>query len=81
LNAVLYDATVQGSLFKDHPVAGTQEIVGDINHFVFSNQLGVALTTSRFVFDVGAVINTREVKQMVKRTHQWGSLTVLYRFN
>jgi lipid A 3-O-deacylase len=81
LNGVLYDATVQGSLFKDHPVAGTQEIVGDINHFVFSNQLGVALTTSRFVFDVGAVINTREVKQMVKKTHQWGSLTVLYRFN
>ncbi|RYU91123.1 lipid A deacylase LpxR family protein [Mucilaginibacter terrigena] len=81
INAVLYDATVQGNIFKDHPEPGTQEIVGDINHLVFSNQLGVAFTTSRFVFDIGAVINTREVKQMVKSTHQWGSVTVLYRFN
>ncbi|MFD0767112.1 lipid A deacylase LpxR family protein [Mucilaginibacter lutimaris] len=81
INAVIYDATVQGNIFKDHPESGTQEIVGDINHLVFSNQLGVALTTSRFVFDVGAVINTREVKQQVKSTHQWGSVTVLYRFN
>lgn len=80
INAVLYDATAQGNIFKDHPEAGTQEIVGDINHFVFSNQLGVALTTSRFVFDVGAVINSREVKQQVKSTHQWGSITVLYRY-
>ena len=81
ISGVLYDATVQGNIFKDHPEPGTQEIVGDINHFVFSNQLGVAFTTSRFVFDVGAVIESREVKQMVKSTHQWGSVTVLYRFN
>lgn len=81
INVVAYDVTVQGNIFKDHPEPGTQEIVGDINHLVFSNQLGVALTTSRFVFDIGAVIDTREVKQMVKSTHQWGSLTVLYRFN
>ena len=81
LNAVLYDATVQGNIFKDHPEPGTQEITGDIKHLVFSNQLGVAFTTSRFVFDVGAVINTREVKQQVKSTHQWGTLSVLYRFN
>lgn len=81
INGVLYDATVQGNIFKDHPEPGTQEIVGDINHLVFSNQLGVAFTTSRFVFDIGAVINTREVKQMVKSTHQWGSVSVLYRFN
>lgn len=81
INGVLYDATVQGNIFKDHPEPGTQEIVGDINHFVFSNQLGVAFTTSRFVFDIGAVINTREVKQQAKSTHQWGSLSVLYKFN
>ncbi|MCO5936216.1 lipid A deacylase LpxR family protein [Mucilaginibacter sp. RB4R14] len=81
INGILYDATVQGNIFKDHPEPGTQEIVGDINHFVFSNQLGVAFTTSRFVFDIGAVVNTREVKQQVKSTHQWGLITVLYRFN
>ncbi|MEB0261482.1 MULTISPECIES: lipid A deacylase LpxR family protein [unclassified Mucilaginibacter] len=81
INGILYDATVQGNIFKDHPEPGTQEIVGDINHFVFSNQLGVAFTTSRLVFDIGAVVNTREVKQQVKNTHQWGSITALYRFN
>jgi lipid A 3-O-deacylase len=81
INGVLYDATVQGNIFKDHPEPGTQEIVGNINHFVFSNQLGVALSTSRFVFDLGAVINSREVKEMVRKTHQWGSVSVVYRFN
>ncbi|WP_374951511.1 lipid A deacylase LpxR family protein [Mucilaginibacter sp.] len=81
INAVAYDATAQGNIFKDHPEPGTQEIVGDINHVVFSNQLGVSYASSRFVVDLSAFINTREVKQMVKSTHQWGSLTVLYRFN
>lgn len=81
LNAVLYDATVQGDIFRDHPIEGTQEITGDINHFVFGNQLGVAYAGSRFVVDLAAYINTREAKEMVKSTHQWGSLTVMYRFN
>ncbi|MBD1394551.1 lipid A deacylase LpxR family protein [Mucilaginibacter glaciei] len=81
VNAVVYDATAQGNIFKDHPEPGTQEIVGDINHFVFSNKLGVSLASSRIVLDASVFINTREVKQMVKSTHQWGSLTLLYRFD
>ena len=80
VQVVAYDATVQGSLFKDHPEAGTQEIVGDIKPVLLSHQVGGALTTGRFVFDLSAIFNTREVKQMA-RPHQWGSLTVLYRFN
>jgi len=81
VNAIAYDATVQGGLFKKHPEAGTQEIVGDIKHFVFSNQLGASLAASRFVVDLSAYVNTRDVKSMARSTHQWGSLTVLYRFN
>lgn len=81
VNAVVYDATAQGNIFTSHPEPGTQEIVGDINHFVFSNKFGVSYASSRFVLDGSVYVNTREVKQMVKSTHQWGSLTVLYRFN
>jgi lipid A 3-O-deacylase len=80
LIAVLYDATVQGSLFKDHPEAGTQEITGDIKPIVFSNQLGASYAGGRFIFDLSAIFDTKDVKQMV-HSHQWGSLTVLYRFN
>ncbi|TWR27452.1 lipid A deacylase LpxR family protein [Mucilaginibacter pallidiroseus] len=80
VNFVAYDATVQGSLFKDHPEAGTMEITGDIKPVVLSQKVGVGITTSRFVFDVGAVFDTKEVKSMARK-HQWGTLTALYRFN
>lgn len=80
INAVLYDATAQGNIFRKHPEPGTQEFVGDINHAYFGNHFGLSYASSRFVVDLSAVVNTREVKQMVKSTHQWGSVTVLYRF-
>jgi hypothetical protein len=80
INFVAYDATVQGSLFKDHPKNGTQEITGDIKPVVFSNQLGASYAGGRFIFDLSAIFNTKDVKDMV-HSHQWGSLTVLYRFN
>ncbi|MFD0792825.1 lipid A deacylase LpxR family protein [Mucilaginibacter litoreus] len=80
-NLVGYDATIQGSMFKDHPEAGTREVTLDKEPFIFSNQLGVSYVSSRIVLDIGAVIQTKDTKQMVKSTHQWGSVTLLYRFN
>jgi lipid A 3-O-deacylase len=80
-NLVAYDATIQGGMFKDHPEPGTQEITLDKKPFVFSNQLGINYVSNRFVFDLSAIINTRDTKQMERSTHQWGSATVLYRFN
>ena len=80
INFVAYDATVQGSLFKDHPEAGTQEVTGDIKPVVFSNQVGASYAGGRFIFDLSAIFDTKDVKEMV-HSHQWGSLSVLYRFN
>jgi lipid A 3-O-deacylase len=79
-NVVGYDATIQGSMFKDHPVPGTMEVTKDIRHFVFSNEVGVNYVSGRFVYGLAAIFNTRDVKYMA-HAHQWGSATLLYRFN
>lgn len=79
-NLIGYDATVQGSIFKDHPEAGTLEVTKDIRNVVFSNQLGLTYVSGRFVYDAAVIFNTKEVKGMA-HAHKWGSLTLLYRFN
>ena len=79
LNLVAYDATVQGSLFGSHS-AGSMEITLDPERFVFSNQLGIGYSGKRFVLDAAAIFHTKDVKQMVQ-SHQWGTVTLLYRFN
>ncbi|MGF7038159.1 lipid A deacylase LpxR family protein [Mucilaginibacter lappiensis] len=79
VNAVVYDATIQGSLFNKNHGPGSQEVTLNKKPIVFSNQIGVAFTTSRFMFDLAAIFHTREVKEML-REHQWASLTGAYRF-
>lgn len=79
LNFIAYDATVQGSLFKDHDPAG-MEITLDPERLVMSNVVGLTYTTKRWVFDAAATFHTKDVKQM-RNAHQWGSVTALYRFN
>lgn len=78
LNYVAYDATIQGSLFKDH--TNPQEVDLDREPLVLSNQVGGAYTANHWVFDASVIFHTKEVKEMLK-AHQWGSITVLYRFD
>lgn len=75
-NYVAYDATIQGGLFDNH---SGLEITKDKEPFIFSQQFGVAFTTNRFVFDIAAIFHTLDDKEMVQ-THQWGTVTGLYRF-
>jgi lipid A 3-O-deacylase len=77
-NAVIYDATIQGGLFSSNN-SNSQEITKPKNSFVFSQQFGVAFSTSRFTFDVAAIFHTREVKTM-HHSHQWAAVTGVYRF-
>lgn len=77
-NAVVYDATIQGGLFSNNN-SNSQEITKPKNSFVFSQQVGVAFSTSRFTFDVAAIFHTREVKTM-HQSHQWAAVTGVYRF-
>jgi lipid A 3-O-deacylase len=78
-NYVAYDATIQGGLFDKHNDPNSLEITLNREPFIFSQQFGVAFTANRFVFDVAAIFHTLDVKEMVQ-THQWGSVTGLYRF-
>ncbi|AMR33882.1 hypothetical protein A0256_21775 [Mucilaginibacter sp. PAMC 26640] len=79
-NVIGYDATIQGSIFKNHPEPGTLEFTKDIRHFIFSNEVGANYVSGRFVYGLAAIFNTRDVKYMA-HAHQWGSATLLYRFN
>jgi len=78
INYVAYDATIQGGLFTSRN-PNSQEITLDKEPFIFSNQVGVAFSTSRFVFDIAAIFHTKDVKEM-EESHSWGSITGLYRF-
>jgi lipid A 3-O-deacylase len=81
-NYVGYDATVQGNIFdKTDDQLPTTEITGTPKHTVFSNQVGLTYGGSRWIFDATATFNTKEVKAQVYNTHQWGSITVMYRFS
>ena len=79
-NVVAYDATIQGSLFGTRN-PNSMEVTLDPKRFVFSNELGVSYAGKRFVINAAAIIKTKEVKQMVHSSHQWGAVTVLYRFH
>ena len=75
LNLVGYDATIQGSLFNNNsPVTFGQKPI------VFAQQLGVDYSSQRFTFDFGVIFKTKEVKS-VARAHQWGSISMFYRFD
>ena len=78
-NYVAYDATIQGGLLEKHHQPGSEEITLDKEPFVFSNQVGLALTTNRFTFDIAAIFHTRDVREMIQ-AHQWGTVTGVYRF-
>lgn len=79
LNVVAYDATIQGSLFGTRS-ANSMEVTLDPERLVFSNQLGIGYSGKRFVLDAAAIFHTKDVTKMVQ-SHQWGSVTLLYRFH
>lgn len=75
LNYVAYDATVQGSMFNnDSPVTFKTKPL------VFAQQLGINYSTPRFTFDFGLIFKSKEIKSTAK-AHQYGSISMLYRFN
>lgn len=75
LNVVAYDATIEGSLFNNNsPVTFDQKPV------VFAQQVGVNYSSQRFTIDCGAIFKTKEIKSTAI-AHQWGSVSMFYRFN
>jgi lipid A 3-O-deacylase len=75
LNVVAYDATIQGSIFNDN-----DPVTFGVKPIVFAQQIGFNYSSQRFTFDFGMVFKTKEVKSTAK-AHQYGSISMFYRFN
>lgn len=75
LNFVAYDATVQGSLFNNN-----SPVTFGVKPIVFAQQIGFNYSSQRFTFDFGMIFKTKEIKSSAK-AHQYGSITMFYRFN
>ena len=75
ISYVLWDGTVQGSLFNnDSPVTF------DIQPIVFEQRLGLNYSSPRFTFDFGIFMRTKEVRSTAPG-HQWGAISMFYRFD
>ncbi|TDO24963.1 lipid A deacylase LpxR family protein [Pedobacter duraquae] len=75
LNYVAYDATISGSIFNNN-----SPVTFDTHPVVFAQQIGANYSSQRFTFDFGVLFKTKEVKSTAK-AHQYGSISMFYRFN
>ncbi len=75
INYVAYNASIQGSLFNDD-----SEITFDVKPLVFDQTIGLAYSSDRFTVDYHLRFLTKEVKSDAK-PHQYGSISLYYRFN
>jgi lipid A 3-O-deacylase len=77
-NLVVYDATIQGGIFKSPAIY--PEITGKIKPAIFSQEFGLAYAGSRWILNFAAHTRSKETTLMFA-PHKWGSITILYRFN
>ncbi|TDQ06863.1 lipid A deacylase LpxR family protein [Pedobacter metabolipauper] len=75
LNFVAYDATIQGSMFNNN-----SPVTFDVKPVVFAQQIGFNYSSQRFTFDFSMLFKTKEIKSTAK-AHQYGSISMYYRFN
>lgn len=75
INFVAYDATVQGSMFNTN-----SPVVFDVKPIVFAQQIGLNYSTPRFTIDYSLLFKSREIKSTAK-AHQYGTISMYYRFN
>jgi lipid A 3-O-deacylase len=79
VNVIAYDATIQGSLFRKNNF-DTSQITLDPRRVNFTQQVGFAYSVNRSIINLSVLFSTKDVKQM-RRVHQWGSISLFYRFN
>jgi lipid A 3-O-deacylase len=77
-NLVVYNATIQGGLFNSP--ARYPEITDKIKSAVFTQEFGLAYAGSRWILNAAVHTRSKESNYMLT-PHQWGSVTILYRFN
>jgi hypothetical protein len=76
LNYVAYDATIQGSLLYDT----YSPVTFGVKPLVFSQTLGFNYSSPRFTIDYSLIFLSKEIKSNAK-PHQYGSISMYYRFN
>lgn len=76
LNFVAYDATVEGGLFNEDKGPVTY----GVKPLVFSQELGAMYAAKRWTADFSVIFKTKEIKSVAKK-HQYGSVSIYYRFN
>ncbi len=77
-NLVAYNATIQGGLFNSPAVY--PEVRGKIKPAIFTQEVGLAYAGSRWILNAAMYTRSKETTFMLT-PHQWGSITILYRFN
>ncbi len=75
LNYIAYDATIQGSMFNNK-----SPLTFNIKPLVFVQQIGFNYSSPRYTFDFSLYFKSKEVKSKAK-AHQYGSISMFYRFN
>lgn len=75
LNYVAYDATISGNLFNKNSL-----ITFDTKPIVFEQQFGIKYSATRFTLDYHLIFKSREIKSTAK-AHQYGGISMYYRFN
>ncbi len=76
INVVAYDATVSGGLYASEQ----SPITYGTKPFVFSQELGLMYAKNRWTVDFSIIFKTKEVKSFA-RAHQYGAITMFYKFN
>ncbi|TZF84716.1 lipid A deacylase LpxR family protein [Pedobacter sp. BS3] len=75
INYVVYDATIQGGLFRENK----GPVTFGIHHWVYAQQLGVQYAKNHWGVNAAIIAKTREVKSTATG-YQYGSITISYRF-
>lgn len=75
LTYVAYDATIEGGLF----VKDKGPVTFNANPFVFAQQVGAAYANSRWTFDFSVIFKSKQLQE-AKRSEQYGSIAIYYRF-
>jgi len=75
LQVVVYDATIQGGLFRDEKGPVTYKP----NRVIYSQEVGVKYAQERWMLSFAAIFKTKELKSQVK-SHQYGSASLHYSF-
>ncbi len=76
LNLAVYDATIQGGLFR----ADKGPVTFGLRHWVYSQQIGVNFAWKRLTAKYIVTLKTREVKSAADAYH-YGSAILAYNFN